>query len=105
LLIICISCDIQVDESGRMCGKTFKERSGVSFYEHDPKIAINKAKLYRHIQRTHPGQVVLPTRAQVRNDERVAGENAIRLWVRSGGWRNARYLNEPGYVLAYISSI
>ncbi|OJJ82228.1 uncharacterized protein ASPGLDRAFT_37523 [Aspergillus glaucus CBS 516.65] len=42
------------------------------------------------------GTVQNLSRQNVRIQELVAGQNALKHWVRSQGWRDARYAHEPG---------
>lgn len=71
-------CDI--DCGGVMCGVTFGDQPS----------------LRRHIRNSHPGALTNPARTNVSINETIAGQNAIKLWVRSGGWRSAQYAREPG---------
>jgi hypothetical protein len=32
----------------------------------------------------------------------LISESALKLWIRSSGWRNARYLREPGIYFFYV---
>ena len=75
-------CDIVVGD-GLLCGIVFSGRQ-------------TQPTLRRHARNTHPGALVNPGRGNISQRQQIAGQNAIKLWVRSGGWRDARYLNEPG---------
>ncbi|KAI9149613.1 hypothetical protein HJFPF1_11668 [Paramyrothecium foliicola] len=91
-------CGVVVDASQRMCGKVFSDRPGVGQTRcptsNDPQ--ADHVQYYRHLRTEHPGCVTMPSRSQVKADEKLAGENAIRHFVLTGGWRDARYLYEPG---------
>ncbi|KAG8162763.1 hypothetical protein KVR01_007241 [Diaporthe batatas] len=63
-----------------MCGITFN----------------TQPSLRRHLRDTHPGAARDPTRTNVGVSEQVQGDNAIKRWVLTGGWREARYVREPG---------
>jgi len=72
-------CDIAVN-GAQMCGM----------------ICSTQPAFRRHIRQEHPGAITNRARGNVTNAERIAGENALKQWVLTCGWRNARYLNEPG---------
>ncbi|KAM3535855.1 hypothetical protein MY4038_000905 [Beauveria bassiana] len=68
-------CDVVVAAHGTMCGKTF---------------------LYRHIREQHlEFGITTPGPVRARPDEKRVGRNTIQRWVLGGGWRQARYFNEP----------
>ncbi|KAA8643677.1 uncharacterized protein ATNIH1004_010451 [Aspergillus tanneri] len=52
--------------------------------------------LRRHIRNAHPGATLNPFRTNIPQAERIAGENALKRWILSRGWRTARYVKEPG---------
>ncbi|KAA8651691.1 uncharacterized protein ATNIH1004_000587 [Aspergillus tanneri] len=52
--------------------------------------------LVRHIRNAHPGATLNPFRTNIPQAERIAGENALKRWILSRGWRTARYVKEPG---------
>ncbi|KAJ4396799.1 hypothetical protein N0V93_001021 [Gnomoniopsis smithogilvyi] len=72
-------CDIDLG-GGVMCGTT----------------CDNQPSLRRHIRNAHPGAVINRDRGNVDIAENTAGQNAIKLFVRSGAWRLAQYHKEPG---------
>ncbi|CZR58848.1 uncharacterized protein PAC_08740 [Phialocephala subalpina] len=72
-------CDIDVN-AGQMCGQVF---------------TAQPSKL-RHIRNDHTGALLNPSTVNVTGPVQVAGENAIKRFVVTGGWRDARYLSEPG---------
>jgi len=72
-------CDVDVG-GGEMCGIT---------------CSIQPA-LRRHMRNAHLGAICNPNRTNMSIQETRDGQNALKLWVRSGGWRNARYVIEPG---------
>jgi hypothetical protein len=72
-------CDIDIN-GGQMCGLQFSSQPA----------------LRRHIRNAHPGAVMNPLRATIRSNEVISGQNALKKFVLSQGWRNARYVYEPG---------
>jgi len=75
-------CDVIVDaETNTMCGST----------------SIHQRDLRRHMRERHPGAIVSGSRpsGQLSRDEKEAGLNALKQWVLSGGWRDAKYAKEP----------
>ncbi|EJP70222.1 uncharacterized protein BBA_01091 [Beauveria bassiana ARSEF 2860] len=73
-------CDVVVDAHGTMCGKTFGDNT----------------RLYRHIREQHfEFGITTPGKVRARPDEKRVGRNTIQRWVLGGGWRQARYFNEP----------
>lgn len=75
-------CDIDVN-GGQMCGQIIEAQIG----------------LRRHIRQAHPGALTNVPRGKgslITQAEKIAGENALRAFILIGGWRKARYLNEPG---------
>ncbi|KAM3433313.1 hypothetical protein NHJ13734_006495 [Beauveria thailandica] len=73
-------CDLVVTSYGEMCGKSYSMNS----------------ELFRHMREEHPNFLItLPHRAPRTTDEKRLGRNAIKRWVLDGGWRRARYFNEP----------
>ncbi|CZR58851.1 uncharacterized protein PAC_08743 [Phialocephala subalpina] len=72
-------CDIDVG-TGQMCGQVFGDQPS----------------LRRHMREAHPGAVVNPNRLNTTIQEESAGQLALKSWVRSGGWRAADYVREPG---------
>ncbi|KAM0738925.1 hypothetical protein ACQRIT_006662 [Beauveria bassiana] len=73
-------CDVVVAAHGTMCGITF----------------VNNSKLYRHIREQHlEFGITTPGPVRARPDEKRVGRNTIQRWVLGGGWRQARYFNEP----------
>ena len=110
-------CDAVVDSSNKMCGSTFKTNGAVSLSLTVPTFIIDYQRhhmqYYRHLREKHPGSATFPSRSNPPLGERVAREkcvqhqsrlnfepaltgSSIRKWVLSGGWRDARYLVEPG---------
>ncbi len=77
-------CDIVVDSTDIMCGTVFQAGNQ------------QQVSLRRHCRQQHPGALTNPTTSNVTTAATVAGTNALRLWVRSGGWRDAHYVHEPG---------
>ncbi|KKY29445.1 hypothetical protein UCDDA912_g10631 [Diaporthe ampelina] len=73
-------CDVELDGTGSMCGTVFH----------------NQPSLRRHLRDAHPGAAHNPTRVNVGIMEKLHGENAIKRWVLTGGWRDAGYVREPG---------
>lgn len=73
-------CDVEIDGTGSMCGTVFREQPS----------------LRRHLRDAHPGAAHNPTRVNVTATEKLQGENALKRWVLTGGWRDARYVREPG---------
>jgi hypothetical protein len=73
-------CDVETDGIGTMCGTIFHDQTS----------------LRRHFRNAHPGAAANPTRTNVAIDEKLQGENALKRWVLMGGWRNARYVRDPG---------
>ena len=73
-------CDVDLDGTGSMCGTVFH----------------NQPSLRRHLRDAHPGAAQDPTRTNVGINEQVQGQNALKRWVLTGGWRDARYVREPG---------
>lgn len=73
-------CEVELDGTGSMCGTVFRDQPS----------------LRRHLRDAHPGAAHNPTRVNVGIMERLHGENAIKRWVLTGGWRDARYVREPG---------
>lgn len=59
-------------------------------------IMSNQPSLRRHLRNAHPGAVCNPRMNNTSTDEIIAGQNAIKSFVLSGGWRKARYVHEPG---------
>ncbi|KAH8715725.1 hypothetical protein HC256_004520 [Beauveria bassiana] len=73
-------CDVVVSALGTMCGRAFRENSN----------------LYQHIRYNHPEiRFTVSARGRTTPDEKRVGRNTIQRWVLGGGWRQARYLNEP----------
>ncbi|KAF5858235.1 hypothetical protein ETB97_004641 [Aspergillus alliaceus] len=72
-------CDIAVN-GNQMCGQSI----------------ASQIALRRHIRNAHPGATLNPSRTNIPQAERIAGENALKQWVLSKGWRTARYVKEPG---------
>ncbi|KAF1808049.1 hypothetical protein P152DRAFT_517833 [Eremomyces bilateralis CBS 781.70] len=73
-------CDVVVDGDD-MCGKTFGQQPA----------------LRRHIRQKHPGAIdPVDDRSNLDDSESIPGNNALKLWIRSGGWRRAGYVHEPG---------
>ncbi|KAA8647608.1 uncharacterized protein ATNIH1004_006302 [Aspergillus tanneri] len=68
-----VRCDIAVN-GNQMCGQPLR----------------------RHIRNAHPGATLNPFRTNIPQAERIAGENALKRWILSRGWRTARYVKEPG---------
>lgn len=77
-------CDIVVDSTNIMCGSVFQAGNQ------------QQVSLRRHCRQQHPGALTNPTTGNVTIPAKVAGTNALKLWVRSGGWRDAHYFHEPG---------
>ncbi|KAJ5081544.1 hypothetical protein NUU61_009808 [Penicillium alfredii] len=73
-------CDILVDGSQTMCGLTFEKQPAFR----------------RHLRNEHSGATFIPDRRAKTALEMLAGQNALKKWVLTGGWRDAMYLNEPG---------
>ncbi|KAI3393735.1 hypothetical protein diail_3781 [Diaporthe ilicicola] len=73
-------CDVDLDGTGNMCGTVFS----------------GQPALRRHLRDAHPGAATNPTRTQVTVDELLQGQNTLKRWVLTGGWRDARYVREPG---------
>lgn len=73
-------CDVEVDGTGTMCGTVF----------------TTQPAFRRHLRDSHPGAAKDPTRTNVSVIEQNQGENSIKRWVLTGGWRDARYVREPG---------
>lgn len=57
---------------------------------------MTQPALRRHIRNDHPGSLTNPSRSQITVTESLAGENALKNWVLSGGLRTAQYVREPG---------
>jgi hypothetical protein len=72
-------CMIDVN-GGRMCGMTFSDQP----------------TFRRHCRTAHPGALANPSRKNVSQPEEIAGENALKLYVMSQGWRSARFQRDPG---------
>ncbi|KAA8643697.1 uncharacterized protein ATNIH1004_010471 [Aspergillus tanneri] len=72
-------CDIAVN-GNQMCGQPVG----------------SQIALRRHIRNAHPGATLNPFRTNIPQAERIAGENALKRWILSRGWRTARYVKEPG---------
>ena len=75
-------CDICVN-GAQMCGCTFVA-------------AGQQPSLRRHIRNEHFGAVANTSRQNVTLQETIAGQNAIKRFVLIGGWRDQRYVFEPG---------
>ncbi|POS73240.1 hypothetical protein DHEL01_v208366 [Diaporthe helianthi] len=73
-------CDLELDGTGTMCGTVFS----------------TQPSMRRHLRDSHPGATQNPSRTNVAIMEKAQGQNAIKRWVLTGGWRDARYLREPG---------
>lgn len=73
-------CDVEIDGTGSMCGTVFRDQPS----------------LRRHLRDAHPGAAHNPTRVNVTAAEKLEGQNALKRWVLTGGWRGARYIKEPG---------
>lgn len=73
-------CDVEIDGTGCMCGTVFRDQPS----------------LRRHLRDAHPGASHNPTRVNVTTEEKIQGEKAVKRWVLTGGWRDARYVREPG---------
>lgn len=73
-------CDVELDGTGSMCGTIFRDQPS----------------LRRHLRDSHPGAAHNPTRTNVSVAEQAQGETAIKRWILTGGWRDARYVREPG---------
>ncbi|GKT45982.1 uncharacterized protein ColSpa_06163 [Colletotrichum spaethianum] len=74
-------CDIVVDAAtGAMCGT----------------VTASQPAQRRHIRTAHAGAVTNRPRVNTTVAEEAAGKTAIQNWVRSGGWRHANYIREPG---------
>ncbi|KAF2104258.1 hypothetical protein NA57DRAFT_70473 [Rhizodiscina lignyota] len=54
------------------------------------------AALRRHFRTAHPGAVQNATTQNVTNQEMLEAQNALKLFVRSGTWRDALFGSEPG---------
>jgi len=73
-------CDVQVNGAdATMCGCVSTTQRG----------------LRRHMRERHPGAIAHTSRAKMSEEERVAGLDAVKKWVISGRWRDARYAREP----------
>ncbi|KAI1263674.1 hypothetical protein F5Y18DRAFT_393814 [Xylariaceae sp. FL1019] len=72
-------CDIDLG-GNLMCGTVFADQPS----------------LRRHIRTAHPGALSNPRRTNTSPAEEAAGQNTIKNWVLSGGWRRAAYVREPG---------
>lgn len=72
-------CDIAVNGT-QMCGRVFTAQPSYR----------------RHVRNEHSGALTNPPTTNTSAAELIAGENALKLFVLSGGWRDARYLHEPG---------
>ncbi|KAH8684404.1 hypothetical protein BGZ60DRAFT_165252 [Tricladium varicosporioides] len=72
-------CQIDMG-GGTMCGVVFG----------------NQPSLRRHLRNVHPGAITNPTRTNTSVQETAAGQSALKLFVLSGGWRNADFAVEPG---------
>ncbi|KAK7743902.1 hypothetical protein SLS53_003924 [Cytospora paraplurivora] len=72
-------CDIVVN-GVEMCGAYYVSQRGFR----------------RHLRTRHPGAITTVDQNGISPQETTAGIYALRRWVLSLGWRNARYSNEPG---------
>ena len=72
-------CMIDVN-GGQMCGMTFGDQP----------------TLRRHMRNAHTGAISSPGRANLSQQEEIAGDNALKLYVLSQSWRIARFQREPG---------
>ncbi|ORY57424.1 uncharacterized protein BCR38DRAFT_449080 [Pseudomassariella vexata] len=72
--------EIGVAGSNQMCGHIF----------------ASQPALRRHIRTAHPGAVTNPRRANASDQMILAGQNALKQFVVTQGWRNASFLHEPG---------
>ena len=72
-------CMIDVN-GGQMCGVTFADQP----------------TLRRHMRNAHTGAIVSPGRANLSQQEEIAGDNALKLYVLNQSWRTARFQREPG---------
>ncbi|KAI0143462.1 hypothetical protein GGR57DRAFT_365994 [Xylariaceae sp. FL1272] len=59
-------------------------------------VVADQPSLRRHIRTAHPGALCNPKRINTAPAEEAAGQNAIKSWILSGGWRRATYVREPG---------
>lgn len=71
-------CDVLLDDT-RMCGMTFTQQPAFR----------------RHLRTQHPGCFKRGSRVNLTSAEVIEGENALKLWVLSGGWKEAEYFHEP----------
>jgi hypothetical protein len=62
-----------------MCRKTFR----------------TQPEFRRHLREIHPGYTLNRDRRHLQLDEIIAGQNALKRWVRNGHWKKARYVHEP----------
>ncbi|RAK86437.1 hypothetical protein BO79DRAFT_219778 [Aspergillus costaricaensis CBS 115574] len=46
-----------------------------------------------------------PSKANIGFEEKIAGENALKHWVLSRGWQQARYLHEPKNKISHESAV
>ncbi|XRM47640.1 hypothetical protein ABZX51_010609 [Aspergillus tubingensis] len=44
-------------------------------------------------------------KANIGFEEKIAGESALKLWVLSHGWQQARYLHEPKNKISHESAV
>ncbi|KAA8646711.1 uncharacterized protein ATNIH1004_005386 [Aspergillus tanneri] len=72
-------CNIAVN-GNQMCGQPVR----------------SQIALRRHIRNAHPGATLNPFCTNIPQAERIAGENALKQWILSRGWRTACYVKEPG---------
>ncbi|KAJ9262128.1 hypothetical protein DTO195F2_3830 [Paecilomyces variotii] len=73
-------CDVVVDGSGLMCGVLLSDQPS----------------LRRHIRNVHPGAILNASQRNLSLAEELAGHHALKKFVLTKGWREARYHREPG---------
>ncbi|KAJ5151266.1 uncharacterized protein N7482_010518 [Penicillium canariense] len=72
-------CDIAIYDP-IMCGMSFN----------------TQAQLRKHLRNVHPGATANITSRPKSTADISNGINSLKLWVLSGGWRDAIYMYEPG---------
>lgn len=74
-------CDVELDGTGSMCGIVFGGQPSLRCYLRDAHLGAAQD---------------LTARTNVGVMEQLQAENPIKRWVLTGGWRETRYVREPG---------
>lgn len=63
----------------------------------------DQPSMRRYIRNINPGALTNPIRTNITIIKIITGQNAIKLWARSGGSRAAQYVRKPGLTVSMVS--